>query len=129
MRMASWLLALGAALLLLGAVAHGLLGWPPIREELERAGVGEDLMGGLAVGWYFGSAAMAAFGVILLLCFGQARARTSGWQGTAACLSLAYGIFGLTAFVMRSFNVFFLIAFVLPGIIIGAAAAIGWRNP
>ena len=129
MRTASWLLAVGAVLLLLGSLAHALLGWPPIRDALERAGVADDLIGGLAVGWYFGSVAMAAFGVILVLCWRQARARTSGWQGTAACLSLAYVTFGISAFFMRSFNLFFLVAFVLPGFIIGSAAVFGWRKP
>jgi hypothetical protein len=31
------------------------------------------------------------------------------------------------AFVARSFNMFFRLTFVLPGLIIGSAAVIGWR--
>ena len=56
-----------ALLLLASAWAHGALGWPTFAEALAGASVGPDVVGGLAVGWYFGSVSMLAFGLVVLL--------------------------------------------------------------
>ncbi|MSR47541.1 MAG: hypothetical protein EXS13_10855 [Planctomycetes bacterium] len=57
------------ALFLASPAAHAFLGFPPQREVLARASVDTDTATSLAVGWYFGSAAMVAFGAIALAAF------------------------------------------------------------
>jgi hypothetical protein len=49
------------------SLAHAFGGWPPLARELAGHGVPGDLAGGMAVGWLFGSGAMAACGVLVLL--------------------------------------------------------------
>jgi hypothetical protein len=53
-------------LLLLSSAAHALLGWPQFGAALADAGLDGQTVGALAVGWYFGSVSMLAFGVIVL---------------------------------------------------------------
>jgi hypothetical protein len=95
--------------MLLSAAAHAGLGFPSLRPALQSAGVPGDVTGALAIGWYWGSAAMAAFGVITLV---------SGrklWRGDVslvpALLAVAgcYLIFGAVAFVQDDFNPHFLL--------------------
>jgi hypothetical protein len=67
----SWLKICGmvlAGLLLLGSLAHGLAGWPQLRDGLEQSGVakGSPAMNDAAAGWVFGSVCMFVFGVIVV---------------------------------------------------------------
>lgn len=64
--MRGFFVLLAGIFMMLSAIAHGGFGWPPLRGRLSSAGVGEDLVGALAAGWFFGSAAMAAFGAVVL---------------------------------------------------------------
>lgn len=109
------------ALMLLSSVAHGALGWPAMRAELERAGAGDDLTGALSAGWYFGTAAMAAFGVIVVIC--GLRLRRADRSGTPVVLAVAacYLVFGLWAFLLHDFNPHFLL-FVATGLLAGIPA-------
>ena len=114
------------SLMLLSAAAHAGLGWPSLRPPLESAGVASDVTDALAIGWYWGSAAMAAFGVITLV---------SGWKLWRGDMSLVpallavagcYLLFGAVAFVRADFNPRFLL-FVATGLQAGAPALI--RRP
>lgn len=66
MRVFVWSLQFGGALLLLSAAAHAFAGWSPLKGELLRQGTTGDLLDALAVGWWFGTTAFLAFGVITL---------------------------------------------------------------
>ncbi len=117
--MKSFLVLLAGALMILSSAAHAFLGWPPLRGELRTAGVAENLIGALAVGWYFGSASMLAFGAIvfrsgLLLRKGD-RSGVAPVRMIAAC----YVVFGLATFLSRNFNPHFLV-FVINGLLAGA---------
>lgn len=104
----------------LSAFAHGLGGWPALRPALDAAGVAADVSAALAVGWQFGSAAMAAFAAIVL--WTSARL----WRGAgvdrvpARVVGLAYGGFGLVAFVARGFEPFFLMFVAVGGLVVAA---------
>lgn len=111
-------------LLLLSALAHGVLGWPELRTELQSVGTPADLTGGLWAGWIFGSFAMAVFGVIVL----DTAIRL--WRGTAvallpvaaiACGYLAFGVAAL-AYLPPSPP---LVSFVVVGLILFAVVAGG----
>jgi hypothetical protein len=106
------------AFMLLSALAHGLLGWPVMRGELAKLGAPADLVGGLAAGWLFGSAAMATFGVTVILA--ALRLRRGDRSGAFALRAIAacYVVFGLAAFVARGFEPFFL-NFVAAGALAG----------
>jgi hypothetical protein len=115
--MLNWLLPVGTMLLLLSSAAHAFLGWPPIRTALEQSSVAEDLIGGLAVGWYFGSASMMAFAFIVFIAWLQTRGHKVDARGAVAAISVTYIVFGSTAFVARSFNPHFL-GFIVIGLIV-----------
>ncbi|MEW5982808.1 MAG: hypothetical protein AB1806_10620 [Acidobacteriota bacterium] len=109
-------------LLLLSAIAHGVLGWPELRTELQSAGAPADLTGSLWAGWIFGSFAMAVFGIIVV----DMAIRL--WRGTAvallpvaaiACGYLAFGVAAL-AYLPPSPP---LVSFVIVGLILLAVVA------
>lgn len=129
MRVVAWLLPVIGALLLLSSFAHAFLGWPPIRGELEQNGVARELVGAIAVGWYFGSVAMAVFGMLVFLCWREMSHQESMGRAAAGLLSVTYLLFGVLAFLLRSFNPHFLIAFALPGLILGVPVVLStWRR-
>ena len=105
--------------MVLSSAAHSLMGWPAMRAGLEKAAAPEELVGGLAAGWFFGGMAMLAFGVINVW-FGLrlARGDRSGVPAIAV-ISTAYIVFGLCGYVLRDFNSHFLF-FMLTGVLAGA---------
>ena len=60
------LVVLGGALSILLAIPHAGLGWPSVASRLADAQAAPDLIAGLAVAWYFGSAAMVALGGVVI---------------------------------------------------------------
>ncbi|MBM4385614.1 MAG: hypothetical protein FJ091_19875 [Deltaproteobacteria bacterium] len=91
-----------------GAIPHAIGGWPPAAVALGTAGVDPDLIGGIAAGWYFGSAAMLAFGAIVVLAWRDARAGGDfGWRAALA-VAATYLAFGLGALAVRGVRPHFL---------------------
>jgi hypothetical protein len=108
-------------LLLLSGGAHSFLGWAGLRDELAAAHVPPELAFGVKVGWLFGGVCMFAFAAIVLALFVS---RLQG--GTASVfpvvvIGLAYALFGAWALVASDFGFFFLV-FLVPGILLLAAA-------
>lgn len=125
MRTRASILMSGGVVLLLSAVAHAF-GWSQLRLELAKAGVAAEIAGALAAGWYFGSVAMLAFGLIVV---NQARRLLRGdavslWPSLV--IGASYLAFGTVAFVARDFNPFFLL-FIVTGLLVGAPAGPGAR--
>jgi len=129
MRRVSWLLPTTGVLLLLSAVSHALFGWPSIRDKLLHGGAEPDLVGAIAIGWYFGSVAMAVFGIAILLSWRERiRGKPMG-RDVVILVSVTYLAFGTYAFVARSFNSHFLLAFLVPGFLLALPAAFcRWRR-
>lgn len=104
--------------MLLSSVAHALLGWPTMRTGLQDAGAPADLVGALAAGWYFGSAAMAAFGAVVLVCGMRLRRDDRSGATVVFLIAACYVIFGLAGFFLRHFNPHFLL-FIATGALAG----------
>lgn len=120
MKTRAWAQMTGGIVLLLSGVAHGF-GWLQLRLELGAATVPADVTGALAAGWYFGSVAMLAFGLIVV---NQAWRRLHGevvsrWPSLV--IGVSYLVYGLAAFVARDFNPFFLL-FIVTGLLVGMPA-------
>jgi hypothetical protein len=95
-----------------------------------RTGAPSDLLADLATGWYLGSVAMVAFAVIVLASWLEARGKRPAGRTAAPTIALAYFAFGLLVFLFRSFNRHFLIAFVIPGALLGVAVMKSrWAGP
>lgn len=116
--MRSAIVQLAGVLMLLSALAHGLMGWPVMSAELAQTGASPDLVAGLGAGWLWGSVAMAVFGIITL--GAGARLRQGNRSGVPALLAigLGYVAFGAWAFVVRGYEPFFLL-FVVTGLLAG----------
>jgi len=126
--MRRWLLAAGGILLVASSFAHAFAGWPPQRAALEAAGVEVDLIGGLTVGWYFGSVAMFAFGAIALRDAWEVSRDGGARTGASALIGLAYLLFGARALFYRGFNPHFL-GFIVIGLLVLIPALPGfWRR-
>ena len=121
MKDVKWIFPVVAAFLALSSLAHGILGWKLMRTELARTGASPDLLADLATGWYLGSAAMVAFAVIVLASWLEARGQKPAGRMAAATIALTYLAFGLFAFFLRSFDRHFLVAFAIPGALLGVA--------
>lgn len=100
-----WILGI---LLILSALAHALVGWPELRAELSGAGAGEELVGALAVGWFFGSMAMLVFGLIVL----RIMVRRAD-PDPLRFIAVGYLVFGVVAFVARGFETQFLLLIIM----------------
>jgi len=125
-----WIFPVVAAFLVLSSLAHGILGWKAMSAELVRTGTSPDLLADLATGWYLGSVAMVAFAVIVFVTWLEARGKRSAGRAAAATIALTYFTFGLLAFWFRSFNGHFLVAFVIPGALLGVAVLKSrWAGP
>lgn len=112
------------AVLVLSALAHAFLGWPALHPALAASGVDESLIGAIAVGWYFGSVAMAVFGlIVLVMAVKLLRGRTVD-MAPVAVMALGYLGFGLAAFLARDLNPHFLL-FIGTGLLLGAFAFVG----
>jgi hypothetical protein len=128
MRTFAWLLPLVGSLLLLSSPAHAFLGWPPIRDRLAQGGVAGDLIAAIAIGWYFGSVAMAAFGVIVFLTWLEQRGKATVGRFVAGTVAVAYLSFGAAAYLSRSYNPHFLVAFLVPGVLLALPVVrCSWR--
>ncbi len=86
----------GGVLLVVSAVPHALLGWPPAAEQLMAAGVEAELIGGLAIGWYFGSAAMLGLGGAVLLSAPYVSTHHWVWR-VPCCIGAVYLSFGVAS--------------------------------
>lgn len=107
------------ALLTLSSIAHAFLGWPALRPALDAAEVAPEVVGALAVGWYFGSLSMLVFGIIVLWTAVQVARRGDAPTGPALAIAVAYLAFGLVTYLTRDFNPHFLL-FVVTGALVGA---------
>ena len=121
MKDVKWLLPVVAAFLVLSSVAHGILGWKAMRAELVGTGASPELLADLATGWYLGSVAMVAFAVIIFSSWQEACGKGPSGRVATATIALIYSGFGMLAFVFRSFDLHFLVAFVIPGALLGVA--------
>ncbi len=121
--MSKWRDVLGmlvGIVMILSSGAHSLLGWPALRGQLASAGVSSDLQAGLAVGWHFGGAAMLTFGLIVLGIFRRGSEQAAS-RMPAVLISVLYIVFGAGALAINR-DVFFLIVFVIPGVLLAFAA-------
>jgi len=116
--MKSFLVLLAGALMVISSAAHAFLGWPPLRGELRTAGLAGNLIGALAVGWYFGSVSMLAFGAITLRSGRLLRKGDRSGVAPVRMIAASYLIFGLAAFLSRNFNPHFLV-FIFTGLLAG----------
>jgi hypothetical protein len=109
-------------LMLLSAAAHGFMGWPVLSAELARTTAPPDLVAGLGIGWWFGSAAMAAFAAIVLHLAWQL------WRGRPASLvpavaiGVAYLTFGAAAIAHHGASPPMVSFVVLGALLLGIAA-------
>jgi len=113
--------------LVASAGAHAFLGWPQFKAVFEGAGLSAGMIAALSIGWYFGSVAMLAFGVIVLQ---QAVRRLRGQPiqpGPLWTISALYLLFGTAAYIARNFKPHFLI-FVGTGVLVGLFAVLASHN-
>jgi len=119
----TWTRVLGA-LLLVSAAAHAFAGWPPMARALRAAAVDANIIAALSIGWLFGSAAMAAFGVLVLFSARGNGEREPLARRVVAVVGLTYLLFGAAAFAYRFPNPHFLF-FIGMGAALCAAGLIG----
>ncbi len=97
------------ALMVLSALAHGLLGWPAMRAGLDGLGSSAELSGALAVGWHFGSVAMLVFAAIVLPAAWRSLRGRAVDRWPVGAIAVGYLVFGLVAFLARDLNPHFLL--------------------
>jgi hypothetical protein len=110
-----------ALFLLLSSGMHGFFGWKFVHAALVEVHASNDLLETVALGWFLGSAAMVAFGLIAWSAWSRARRLDGGGLPSAGIVAAVYFLFGLGAFVLSGFQPHFLIFFMTPGALLGAA--------
>jgi hypothetical protein len=110
-----------AAMLIFSSGAHSFLGWKQLAADLAKIQAPAELVTGLAIGWYFGGAAMLILGIIVLLLFRAFQQRRAVSLLPALVIAVVYLSFGLWALVASGYNPFFMV-FIIPGILLFAAS-------
>ena len=112
---------LGGVLLLISSAAHSVLGWQGLSAALAQAQAPGDLVTGLSIGWHFAGVAMFAFGCIVIWEMANVGRRGALALWPVLLIGVMYVAFGVWARLISDLN-FFLLAFVIPGVILIAAA-------
>ena len=121
MKLKSILGLIAAAFLILSAVAHSVLGWRAMSEQLVRTNAPADLVIGLRMGWTWGGGPMLVFGILCIRTFlarFRGQAVSTFTPGLIATLDLAFGVW---AAVVTGGDPFFLL-FVIPGTLLAIAS-------
>ena len=105
--------------MLLSALFHSLGGWPAMKAELAKVQAPADVVGALGAGWFFGSAAMAAFGIVVIVAAVRMRRGDGSGAFALRTIGACYFVFGLIVFVAQGYEWFFL-NFSVAGLLAGA---------
>ena len=108
---------IGGFLIFLSAFAHAFLGWPQMSEDLATTNAGSDLVSGVQVGWIFGSFAMLAFALIVIINTVRLLRGTAVSRTPVVITGFTYVVFGLWAYLARDYNPHFFF-FIMPGLMI-----------
>ena len=123
-RIRAAVLLLAAALLIVGACAHAVMGWTFVREALGAQQSEAGLTAVLSAGWQLGSVSLLAYGLLVLLA-GLAR-----WRGqpiapaTLWVVAAALAGYGAGALLLGDRNFFyFYCGYVILGILLALGVA------
>jgi hypothetical protein len=111
----------GGVVLVVSSAAHSLMGWKGLSAALAQAQAPADLVTALSIGWHFAGVAMFAFGCIVIWEMANVGRRGALALWPVLLIGVTYVAFGVWARLISSLN-FFLLAFVIPGVILIAAA-------
>ena len=114
-------LAATGVLIVLSELAHGLLGWPAIRQALIASNTETDLIEGVGIDWLFASASMLTFGILTLMVWRAGGRGNVSAARVMAPISALYILFGAAALARSGFEPHFL-GFALIGLPAGVAA-------
>lgn len=120
-RTGSVMLAVAGTLMVLAALAHGLAGWPSVRQALEESHTDPGLIIGIGSGWLFGSASMLTFGLMTLLAWRAAANGDAGVVRNVGPISVLYAGFGAAVLALVGLEPHFL-GFVVIGLLAGFGA-------
>lgn len=106
----------GSVVMLLSSIPHSLMGWPAQRQILLQSRVPAEAITGLSIGWYFGGAAIAVFGLIALVSFLQVLRGHAPHMRATRIIGVAYTAFGLWAWFITGEP--FALVFIGPGLLV-----------
>jgi hypothetical protein len=110
------------AFFMASAVAHSILGWRNVSGRLREAANPPDVVSLMALGWHLGGGAMFAFGCIVVYVFARFLRDRSSSLRVAQLIGIFYVAFGAWA-VAESHLVFFVLMFVVPGLVLAVVSA------
>jgi hypothetical protein len=116
------IVTVSGALISLSSLPHGLLAWPAMCGELSHLSAPGNLVGGLGAGWYFGTAAMLTFGILVMAAGLRMRRGDNSMVFVVRAVALCYLVFGVIAFFLRHMNPHFLF-FIALGLAAGLPVA------
>jgi len=97
MRARGFVLVVVGVVLGFAAGAHALAGWPALRPALEAGGGDAAAVRAAGIGWHWGSAAMLAFAVLVVLTGRRYLRGDASWRGVALVVGACYALFGAWA--------------------------------
>ena len=118
-RVAGAILTVGGLFIMLASLPHAFLGWPALRDALQGQ-TSHEVLNTAAIGWLFGSFAMATLGFVALVSASQLRRGIPAARTQALVVGAGYILFGAWALWYDEGNPHF-IAFM----VLGAAVALG----
>jgi hypothetical protein len=120
--MQSALIFIVGTIMVLSCFAHGILGWKAVGGALQAAGTPADLLTGVAVSWFLGSAAMGTFGAIVILGGMRFRKGDRSAMAMLRIIAAAYIVYGIGAYIATGYETHFLMLFIVPGLLLAAGS-------
>ncbi|MEM7247382.1 MAG: hypothetical protein AAF533_18725 [Acidobacteriota bacterium] len=116
---------LSGLLLLVSGFFHSYSGLPPLSDALAADGVSAEIHLSVIIGWVFGSVAMLAFGVMMLVWALRVHRGESPSTAPAGAISVAYLCFGAVVFHVTDHDPRYLL-FIITALLVGAT--VNWRR-
>ena len=120
-------LTVGGTLIMVASLPHAFLGWPALRDALP-AQTSPEVVRTAAIGWLFGSFAMATLGLVAMVSAAHLRRGVTAARSQALVVGAGYILFAAWALWYDDGNPHF-IGFMVMGAAVVSGAWIAGRVP
>lgn len=113
--------------ILLGGIAHTVLGLPDLRDVIARGEIAENVAGGMLIVWTFAGLSMDVLGILVIMFSVEVRrGMRAGWV-KAMIVGALFLLFGLSAYAYSYPNPHYL-SFAAAGVLLYGPLAVYYKH-
>jgi hypothetical protein len=118
---------IAAITITLGAYGHGFVGVKPVRAAIAASTLAPDVVRAIWIVWYFVSACMVTFGILLFWAWPALEAGASSRSSAALVIGALYAVTGIASYLYSEGEPFWLL-FVTQGVVV-VGSTLALRQP